>query len=527
MLEHNIPHIGDNFYQTLLEYVALGTSDIYGYVNLKDKLGALDADFLRSYRDKIAEKGRHDRFILPDNELNRNLIKGLSKKESWQNTFFPRYIVEKLFDIECDVYVWDDKVGIASFGNDTLTVFVYDDPTLVELFRTQFELIWKTALPDKIFFGPRTSRLTQLENEMYIAGKKFIDLTDGSPHRINPQWVRNIQNNVEGYSVADSEPADLIRDIKNYFIRVSGLSAIELTPTATFAFCLACDTLIDTPGDEIIIADPGFDSYANLIRSFGGNVEYSKRNDDYSINIEHMIEKVTNRTVGMVLIYPDNPFGSVPSEDDLRKLIALCVEKGITLIIDNAFIEVNPFQKIMPKFSDYITDSLSYLVINDTGKILGLRGAKFGGLSYSPNLADKLKLKIPNYFFQFSQIDLLHISRILKHHEFRAYQDTLRWIIKTNYDYLQKNLSSELSILFTGSTSVCLIDISKTGFTDEEFAQSLKENYMVGVVPVSFFYSGQSKIDYTKVRLSLARPQLMIEEAVTRINDCINQLKKQ
>lgn len=526
MIQLNTTLKGAVYYEELLSFVADGTSDILGYVNLKNKIeSSVGIEHIHNYRDKVSAKGRIDRFILPDNLANREHVKSYSQKETWQKTFKPRYIPEKLFNLNCDMYTWDDKVGIATFNTDDIEVIVYDNLTTCRLLQAQLELLWAIALPEKIFFGPRTSLLTQLENEMYLSGKSFLDITDGSPHEVNPEWIIDLQNNKKLIDIHSVEPIALIDSIKDFFIKSTGLVNAELTPTATYAFCLACDTLVETPGDEFIIVDPGFDSYGNLIRSFGGNVVYADRGDNYAIDIDDIIKHVTERTVGIVLIYPDNPFGKVVSKSDLQKLVDFCTKKQVPLLIDNSFIGVDPYETLVPQLKDTSFEGLTYMLMSDTGKILGLQGSKFGCLHFSDNLSEKLHNKIPNYFFQFSQLDLVLISSILTDPRFPLYMNYLNDLILQNFNFVKEHLDSKIKVMQTDATSLCILDITETGYNDVNFADLLKKHHKLGVVPISFFFSGQNQVDSHLVRIALARPKSVIEEAVKRMNNFLSTEK--
>ena len=273
-----------------------------------------------------------------------------------------------------------------------------------------------------------------------------------------------------------------------------------------------------SPGDEFIVVDPGFDSFPNIIRSYGGNVIYTQRKDNFEIDLEDIENKCTSRTKSIVLCIPDNPFGIIGKSEDIASIVQLCKEKDITLVVDYSFAEISPFGIQVPLLVDLNPEDLSYIMIGDTGKILGLQGSKFGALIYSQNLGEKIENKVNNYFFQLNQYDLFLVSSILSDEKYDDYIVQLNNKIAKNYDYLKEHLSPEVTLANFEGSSVCLLNVESTGMKDTEFVEKLGE-LGVGLVPVSYFYSGLTDVNNNLVRLALARPEEDIKKAVEIINN--------
>ncbi len=104
----------------------------------------------------------------------------------------------------------------------------------------------------------------------------------------------------------------------------------------SFLFRLLCD-----PGDEILIAQPGyplFDFLADLddVRLVSYPLFY-----DHGWQIEPgaLEAKITARSRAIVVVHPNNPTGHYVSVADRRELERTCLKHGLALIVDEVFLD--------------------------------------------------------------------------------------------------------------------------------------------------------------------------------------------
>ncbi len=515
-------------YRKLLEDVANGEGDIYGYSNLEHKIFSEFTTEIREYRNAVARKKRMDHFIVPNTPNNLDLYHSHFDEADWKLYLRGRFIPNELLNVDCDMYVWDGKVGICTFDNEKLHVEILTNPTVVNLYLQFLKLLWGIGLEESVFFGPRTSKLTGVEKSFYLTEQKgLLDLTDASPQQLNPKWIEDIRLNVTGERFFDKSTVEMLNIIEGFFTEFFKFKNVAvIASSATIAFAIACDVLVETPGDEVIIEEPGFDVHPNVIRSYGANVVHVKRKSDFRLDIEEIISKITQRTRAIVICVPENPVGIVHTQEEIVQIADICKEHKIILILDYCFARISPFKKEMPILPEfYDTQKLSYLCIADTGKVLGLDGSKFGALFYSNDLEQKVNNKMNNYFYQLNKYDLHTVSSIIRDERFKEYVTMLNDQIAKNYECLKTNIHSLVSVQVLEGGSVCMLDISKTGMKDVDFVTVLKEKTGVGLVPVSYFYSGLvTPVDYSYVRMALARPNEVIADGVEKINSFVSAL---
>ena len=117
----------------------------------------------------------------------------------------------------------------------------------------------------------------------------------------------------------------LREQISAKFKRVHGLdidadTEITVTAGATQALFTAMSATIHA-GDEVIVFEPAYDSYAVTIELLGGKVVPIRLNaPDYQIDWAEVASKVNARTRLIIVNNPNNPTGKVLSATDVQQL---------------------------------------------------------------------------------------------------------------------------------------------------------------------------------------------------------------
>ena len=122
-----------------------------------------------------------------------------------------------------------------------------------------------------------------------------------------------------------------------YGHRYDAASEITVTAGATQAILTAVLAIVH-PGDEVIVLEPNYDSYAPSIELAGGTlvpvplVPGSFR-PDFSV----IGAAITPRTRALILNSPHNPSGTVWTADEMQRLAALLAPTDIVLISDEVY----------------------------------------------------------------------------------------------------------------------------------------------------------------------------------------------
>jgi aspartate/methionine/tyrosine aminotransferase len=101
-------------------------------------------------------------------------------------------------------------------------------------------------------------------------------------------------------------------------------------------FRLLCD-----PGDEVLIAAPSyplFDFLAQIedVRLVPYPLVYDH---GWQIDFDGLRERITARTKAIAVVHPNNPTGHYTKDAERRELEGICVERRLTLIVDEVFLD--------------------------------------------------------------------------------------------------------------------------------------------------------------------------------------------
>jgi len=167
---------------------------------------------------------------------------------------------------------------------------------------------------------------------------------------------------------------------------------IMVTSGASQALFLVFAGIINK-GDEVLIGDPGFLSYPDLIKLFGGRPVGVPLNEELNLSPESLLERVTPRTRAIVVNSPGNPTGAVQSEKELREIAGLAEDLGLILISDEVYEHfIYEGEHISPaRFSDNV------VTVNACSKTYAMTGWRVGYLAVKGRAVEEQFIKVQQY----------------------------------------------------------------------------------------------------------------------------------
>jgi aspartate/methionine/tyrosine aminotransferase len=113
---------------------------------------------------------------------------------------------------------------------------------------------------------------------------------------------------------------------------------IVVVPGATTALALALLALVD-PGEEILVPDPGWPSYASMIVLTGGRfVPYRlSRESGYLPDMTDLRARVTPQTKVLMINNPGNPGGGVFPRAMVREIVEFATERDLFVLSDEVY----------------------------------------------------------------------------------------------------------------------------------------------------------------------------------------------
>ncbi|NSW89044.1 aminotransferase class I/II-fold pyridoxal phosphate-dependent enzyme [bacterium] len=154
---------------------------------------------------------------------------------------------------------------------------------------------------------------------------------------------------------------------------------IVITNGSSAALILSLITLIK-PGDSVILVEPYYPCYPQLIKILGGKVRIFKTSvqDKYQINIKKFSKFINKKDKVLILNSPSNPTGVSQNKDVLKFLSSL----KINIISDEIYEGLN-YDSDPETFLNYNKNSI---VVNGFSKFYSMTGWRLGFLIAPKNL---------------------------------------------------------------------------------------------------------------------------------------------
>lgn len=125
------------------------------------------------------------------------------------------------------------------------------------------------------------------------------------------------------------------------------------------------------PGDEVLVPDPGFLSYATLAKICGATVvSYKLEPPDWTIDVDALEKLITPRTKIIIVNTPSNPLGSVADPATLERIAAL----GPLVVSDEVYREI--WYDAPPASMTGLGDNV--IVLNGLSKSHAMTGLRLG-----------------------------------------------------------------------------------------------------------------------------------------------------
>jgi aminotransferase len=113
---------------------------------------------------------------------------------------------------------------------------------------------------------------------------------------------------------------------------------IIITSGSTEGILMSLAAMVDA-GEEILVPDPGFFTYAHTVDLFNGFPVPMKMSEKtgFQIDLDAFKRNITKRTRGIIINTPGNPTGTVLKRKVLEELADIAVENDLFIISDEAY----------------------------------------------------------------------------------------------------------------------------------------------------------------------------------------------
>jgi len=220
------------------------------------------------------------------------------------------------------------------------------------------------------------------ENGIDIIGLSLGEPDFNTPDFIKKAAIQAIDDNYNSYTPVDGY-VDLKKSICNKFKRDNGLdykpTQIVVSTGAKQSIANTVQVLIN-PGDDVLLVAPYWVSYSAIVTLAEGNsIEIrSDISSDFKITPKQLEDSITDKTKLIIINSPNNPSGSVYSEEEYLALAKVLENyPKIFILSDEIYEHINygvphfSFAKIPSMFDRTIT-------VNGLAKAFAMTGWRIG-----------------------------------------------------------------------------------------------------------------------------------------------------
>lgn len=376
--------------------------------------------------------------------------------------------------------------------------------------------------------GSSTILVNQKADELRRKGIDVLSLAIGEPDFNTPEHVkeaakRAIDDNFTRYTPSAGIP-ELREAIAEKSRRDNKIPCdakhIVVSPTKLGLFA-SVGALVN-PGEEVLLTDPCFVSYAPQVRFAGGVPVYVPLSADngYSIRAADVAEKITKKTKLIMLCSPSNPTGGTDDPDEIRGVVELANDHDFAIISDEIY------EKILYEGRHVSPASLPggaerTITINGLSKSFAMTGWRIGWMIAEGRILDAIaKIQTQSIthitsFVQKASVAALNgpqepVKRMVD--EFRTRRDLLMKEVKTVPGWTST----------TPKGAFYLWPRFDQDMTSQEMCNYLLEDAHVALVPGSAFGPGSDR----NLRISYAASAAKLAEAMRRIRESLHRLEK-
>ena len=349
-----------------------------------------------------------------------------------------------------------------------------------------------------------------------------ISLGVGEPDFDTPWFVREegIYSLERGrtFYTSNSGLTELKEEIAKYLRRRFGVSydpesEVMVTVGGSEGIDLACRAVLNQ-GDEVIIPQPCYVSYEPCVTLADGipvTLEL-KEKDRFKLMPEDLEAKITPNTKMVVLPFPNNPTGSIMTEEELRKIAEVAIRHDLLVLTDEIYTELTYNDRKPASITQIPGMKERTILINGFSKAYAMTGWRLG-YACAPKEIMQQMVKI-------HQFAIMCAPTTSQYAAVAALRDGDEDVARMRDSYNQRrrfvlNRLEEMNIPCFEPEGAFYIfpNISRFGMTSDEFATRLLKEEKVAVVPGTAF----GKCGEGFIRISYAYSLKQLKEALARI----------
>jgi aspartate/methionine/tyrosine aminotransferase len=225
------------------------------------------------------------------------------------------------------------------------------------------------------------------------------------------QFERTVEINLADSSVQCANMSDLLAgedakpllEMPLYYPEVNGTGLLReriaalypgasatnvlVTVGAAQANWMVCSTLLEQ-GDEVIVVSPGYRQVWGLAKNLGCKVKEAqlRRENNWRLDLDELESLASKKTKLISIVNPNNPTGSILSQQEMQRIVALCQKTGAWLHADEVYRGTELSGSETPSFWSMYDKAIC---VNSLSKAYGLAGLRIGWVVASAEMVEE------------------------------------------------------------------------------------------------------------------------------------------
>jgi aspartate/methionine/tyrosine aminotransferase len=360
-------------------------------------------------------------------------------------------------------------------------------------------------------------------------GRDIVHLEIGEPDFDTPKNIRDAASRAMNAGYTHYVPAagipELREAIAEYISKTRSISVapeeVVVTPGAKpiiFFSILACVE----PGDEVMYPNPGFPIYESMINFVGAKPVPMplKEENDFALDTEDTVKKISKKTKMIVLNFPENPTGGVLTKENLEAIVDKVKDREDLVIVSDEVYSRDIYEGEHRSIASLPGMKEKTVIIDGFSKTYAMTGWRLGYGVMRKDLAEKVTQLMINSnsctcaFAQMAGVEAL-----------RGPQDEARRMVeefRRRREVIVSGLNkiNGISCKKPKATFYVFPNVQKVGMDSRKLPDFLLNN--AGVATLSGTAFGEYGKGYMRISFANSIPNL--EKALKRIDEALKTL---
>lgn len=227
------------------------------------------------------------------------------------------------------------------------------------------------------YLDPKVENLYRIFDQNERKDYLRLDLNE-NPGGLSEEFIKNVLDNVTPQFVAQyPETLHFTEVLADYL--GTDISHLCLVNGSAEGIRYIIQTFTSENG-RIVGVVPSYFMFQVYSEMYGRDFVKVPYNDDLSMDIQNIIDVLTDDTQLLILLNPNNPMGNVYSDEELERVLKTAQEKQINVLVDEAY------HYFYPKtFIKYALEGEHVFVTRTFSKLFSMAGCRLGYVAGWPD----------------------------------------------------------------------------------------------------------------------------------------------